>query len=102
MGENHYSIWPVALYGIVLFMAAIAYTFLAIALVHLHGKNSTLGIALGNDWKGKISLAIYAVGIGLSFINPWFGLTLYALVAGIWFIPDKRIENKIIENREEK
>lgn len=98
MGENHYSTWPVALYGIVLFMAAIAYTFLSISLVHLHGKNSTLSAALGKDWKGKISLIIYAAGIGLSFYNPALGLILYAVVAAIWFIPDKRIENKIVNN----
>ena len=95
MGENHFSTWPVALYGIVSFFAAVAYYFLARSLVTLHGKDSILGIATGKDWKGKISLVIYATGIGLSFVNSWLGLAMYVLVAAMWFIPDKRIESKL-------
>jgi uncharacterized membrane protein len=95
MGENHYAKWPVALYGIILLMAGLAYTFLAISLIRLHGRESTLSKALGSDLKGKVSLLIYATGICLTFIDPAFGLALYALVAGIWFIPDKRIEKNI-------
>ena len=96
MGENHFAKWPVALYGIVVFMAGVAYYFLAHALINLHGKKSTLGVALGRDWKGKISVVIYAIGIGLSFINEWIALSLYALVTGIWFIPDQRIEKNLV------
>lgn len=95
MGENHFSTWPVALYGMVSFMAGLAYYFLARSLVTIHGKDSILGIAIGKDWKGKISLVIYAAGIGLSFINSWLGVTMYVLVAAMWFIPDKRIEDKL-------
>ena len=95
MGENHFSTWPVALYGIVSFFAAVAYYLLARSLVMLHGKESILGIAIGKDWKGKISLVIYATGIGLSFLNSWLGLAMYVLVAALWFIPDKRIEDKL-------
>ena len=95
MGENNFAIWPVAVYGMVLLMAAVAYYFLAHSLAALHGKNSTLAEAFGRDWKGIISVIIYAVGIGLSFINPWLGFTMYILVAGIWFIPDSRIEKKL-------
>ncbi len=95
MGENNFTTWPVVLYGIVLFMAGIAYYFLAHSLSSLHGKDSTLAAALGNDRKGKLSVAIYAFGIGLSFINPWLGLTMYALVAAMWFITDKRIEKRL-------
>jgi uncharacterized membrane protein len=97
MGENHFTTWPVALYGIVLLMAGVAYYFLAHCLAAAHGKNSTLAKALGNDWKGKISLVIYAVGVGLSFVQPFIGFGLYVLVAAMWFIPDKRFENKLTE-----
>jgi len=95
MGENHFEQWPVILYGIVLMMAGLAYYFLAHCLADVHGEESTLSKALGKDWKGKISVIIYAIGIGLSFINPWLGFGSYALVAAMWFIPDRRIEKKL-------
>ena len=95
MGENNFATWPVALYGMVLLMAGVAYYILAHSLVGLHGKNSTLAEAFGRDWKGILSVLIYAVGIGLSFLNPWLGFGLYIIVAAIWFIPDTRIEKKI-------
>jgi len=95
MGENHFSTWPVALYGMVLLMASIAYYFLAHCLTTLHGKNSTLAIAIGKDRKGIISSILYVFGIGLSFLNPYLGFSVYTLVAAIWFIPDRRIEKKL-------
>lgn len=95
MGENHFSKWPVVFYGIVLIMNAIAYTILAKTLIRHHGKNSLLSQALGNDLKGKISIAIYATAIGTAFINSWIGLALYFVVAAIWLVPDKRIESKL-------
>jgi uncharacterized membrane protein len=97
MGENNFAVFPVAVYGFVLFMAAVAYYILAHRLALTHGKQSTIARALGNDWKGKLSMIIYACGIAGSFLNPWLGFGLYALVAGIWFIPDKRIEEKLEE-----
>ena len=83
MGENHFAPWPVALYGFVLLMAGVAYTILARALVHRHGKDSPLGNALGEDVKGWLSLVIYASAIPLAFLNRWISLTLYFLVAVI-------------------
>lgn len=100
MGENHFAKWPVALYGIVLFMAGVAYYFLAHALINLHGKKSTIAAALGKDRKGKISVVIYAIGIGVCFINEWIAFSLYALVAAMWFIPDQRIEKTLISKEE--
>lgn len=97
MGENNFTLWPVVLYGVLLTMAAVAYYILAQALVQLHGKNSIIGKAIGKDRKGVISLFIYISGIALCGINPKLSLGLYALVAAIWLIPDKRIEKKIIE-----
>ena len=93
MGENHFSRWPMILYGIILEMAGIAYYILAHALIRLT-ENSTLAIAVGKDQKGIISVIIYPIGIGLCFITPWLGFAMYVLVAAIWFIPDKRIEEK--------
>jgi uncharacterized membrane protein len=95
VGENHFAKWPVALYGIVLFMASIAYYFLAHALSRLHGKNSTLSDALGRDRKGVLSSFLYLAGIGFSFVQPWLGFSFYVLVAAIWFIPDSRIETRL-------
>jgi uncharacterized membrane protein len=95
MGENHFGMWPVALYGMVLIMAGVAYTLLTFSLINLQGKNSSLALAVGKDWKGKASVLIYGVGILLSFINRWLGFALYVVVAVLWFIPDKRIENKL-------
>jgi uncharacterized membrane protein len=92
MGENHFAKWPVALYGVVLFMAGVAYYLLAHCLTELHGKDSNFSQALGSDTKGKLSVVIYAIGIGLCFINPLLGFSLYVMVAAIWFIPDKRFE----------
>jgi uncharacterized membrane protein len=96
MGENNFTKWPVVLYGFVLLMAGIAYYILAQSLAHLHGKDSTLSAALGKDQKGKLSVFIYAAGIGLCFIHPLIGFVLYVLVAAMWFIPDNRIEKKLI------
>jgi len=95
MGENHFATLPVALYGIVLLSSAIAYYILARVLVASHGKDSALATALGEDFKGKVSLLIYAVAIGLSFVNSWFACILYSLVAVMWLIPDRRIEKTL-------
>jgi uncharacterized membrane protein len=92
MGENHFSTWPVILYGIILLMAAISYTILAHNLTLLHGKNSLFSRSLGSDKKGKISMLIYLTGICLSFIHPLVGFGLYVVVAIIWFRPDTRFE----------
>jgi len=76
-------------------MAGIAYYFLAHCLAAIHGKDSTLAKALGKDRKGILSVIFYIIGIGLSFINSWIGFSMYLLVAAIWFIPDRRIEQNM-------
>ena len=98
MGENHFSNWPVFLYGSVLLLAAIAYFILAHALVSLHGKDSVIATALGADFKGKVSIVIYAVGISLALVKWWIAFTLYVLVAIMWLIPDRRIERILQSN----
>src|SRR6516225_4412340 len=71
MGENHFASWPVAVYGIVLLLAGVAYFILTRALINLHGQGSTLAISIGQDRKGKISIALYAIAIPLAFARPW-------------------------------
>jgi uncharacterized membrane protein len=95
MGESHFSTYPVAIYGAILFFAGCAYWILTQSLISSHGKDSTIAIAIGKDFKGKLSLAIYAVAIFLAFANPLLACGLYILVAIIWFIPDRRIEKNL-------
>jgi TMEM175 potassium channel family protein len=97
MGENHFAAIPVALYGIDLLAAAIAYYILARALVAVNGANSTIGVALGRDFKGKISVVIYMAAIAASVFYPPLSLALYFAVAVMWFVPDRRIERVVHE-----
>jgi uncharacterized membrane protein len=92
MGENYFTPGPVAFYGGVLLFAAIAYSILTVTLIAHHGKDSTIATAIGRDFKGKVSVAIYAVSIPLAFANSWLAFSLYVLVAIMWLIPDRRIE----------
>lgn len=94
MGENHFGAWPVAVYGFVLFAAAVAYYFLVQALLCSPHKNERLRAAIGNDFKGKISLVFYIAGIALAFVNVWLSCACYVAVAAVWLIPDRRIEKK--------
>ncbi len=95
MGENHFAALPVALYGAVLLLAAIAYYILTRVLIVYHGQGSAIATAIGKDLKGKISVIVYALSIPLSFVNSWLACALYALVALIWLIPDRRIERAL-------
>jgi uncharacterized membrane protein len=95
MGASHFSKWPIVLYGTVLIMNGIAYTLLCAELIRQAGPHSALAEALGADWKGKASLAIYAVAIAIAFLNSRVSLALYIVVACMWFIPDRRIEKMV-------
>ncbi|SFV03933.1 TMEM175 family protein [Pseudoduganella namucuonensis] len=95
MGENHFGALPVAMYGVVLAMSALAYLLLEHLLVRLHGNESALAQAVGRERKEWLSIALYALGIGLSFVHPMLGVGLYAAVAVLWFLPDRRIEAKL-------
>ena len=101
MGENNFGKWPIVFYGIILIMNALAYTILAKTLVLHHGKNSLIALAMGKDWKGKLSLIIYAIAIGASFIHSGISLFLYFVVASIWLLPDRRIEKLLIAEAKE-
>jgi uncharacterized membrane protein len=95
MGEHPAATLPTALYGGVLLMNAVAYTVLMLLLVAHEGPESTLAKAMGRDLKGRLSLACYAVGIVLAFFQPLVSLALYVIVAGIWFVPDRRVERQL-------
>ena len=91
MGENHFGVLPVALYGAVLLLCGIAYYILSRLLIAHHGRESNLAIALGSDRKGIGSLVLLAVAIPLAFFSAPAAFAIYVLVAAIWFIPDRRI-----------
>jgi uncharacterized membrane protein len=99
MGSNNFAPWPVAVYGVVLLMAAIAYYILSRALIRCHGKDSPLAVAVGSDVKGRISILLYGAAIGLSFWNRWVAVAIYVLVAVMWLIPDPRIEKTLSQPR---
>ncbi len=95
MGENRFAALPVALYGAIMLLAAIAWYILARVLVALHGKDSALATAIGRDDKAKISLAIYFAAVWLAFVSSWIACGLYVLVAVLWLVPDRRIEKTL-------
>ena len=97
MGENFLAPLPTAVYGVSLLMPAIAYYLLQKAIVHQQGQHSVLASALGRDVKGKISPLLYAAAVALAFVDAWLSIAIYALVAVMWLIPDRRIEKALRE-----
>jgi uncharacterized membrane protein len=95
MGENHFTPLPTAVYGVVLFMAAIAYYILQLTIIAEQGRHGALATALGRDWKGKLSPVIYLAAIPLAFVSPELANALYVLVALLWLVPDRRIERHL-------
>jgi len=99
IGENPLASLPTAAYGVVLLMAAIAYYVLQQTIIARQGRDSLLKSALGSDWKGKLSPALYLAAIPLAFVSPWIATGLYTFVALMWLVPDRRIERVLSENR---
>jgi uncharacterized membrane protein len=95
LGEQHMAAWPMALYGVVLLMSAIAYDLLVRSLVRLHGPQSALARAIGRDTKGWISIVLYAVGVPLSLWQPPVGAAFYVGLALLWIRPDPRVERSV-------
>jgi uncharacterized membrane protein len=95
MGESHFASMPTALYGAVLLASAIAYTILQIRIIKLEGSDSQLAKAVGSDRKGKVSIVLYVVAILLAFVNPLIADAIYAVVALLWLVPDRRIEAQL-------
>ena len=96
MGENHFEPVPVALYGVMLFMSAVAYLILERALISRNPNNSPLKQAVGNDRKALLSPALYLTAIPLSFLHVWIAFAIYIGVAVLWFLPDRRIESQLL------
>jgi uncharacterized membrane protein len=94
MGENHFDPLPTAAYGVVLFMAGVAYYILKTTIITAQGADSSLAEALGSDFKGKISPVVYLVAVPIAFVNHWAALALYIAVALMWLVPDRRIESR--------
>jgi len=99
MGTNHFEPLPTAVYGVVLFMAAVSYYLLQRSIMATDGCSSVLRKAIGSDWKGKLSPALYLLAIGLSFVFHWLAQAIYVAVALMWLVPDKRIERAIIDRQ---
>lgn len=95
MGQNNFAPTPVALYGVLLVLAAVAYYILARVLISLHGKDSVIATALGRDYKGRISIVIYLIAIPVALFFPLGAFMIYVLVAVMWLVPDRRIERTI-------
>ena len=95
MGENHAAPLPTAAYGVVLILAALAYTILQGTIVRAEGERSTLREAVGGDGKGKLSVLLYALAIPAAFAHPGISIALYTIVVLIWLVPDRRIESRL-------
>ncbi|SFS55103.1 TMEM175 family protein [Paenibacillus sp. BC26] len=96
IGESHFAPTPTALYGIVLLLASISYWLLQRAILGQHPSDSAILAAIGRDFKGKISPLIYLLAIVTAYLNAWVSCFFFALVAILWFVPDKRIERVLL------
>jgi len=97
MGENHFSPMPTACYGVVLFLAGVAFMILERMIIASQGEGSKLREAVGSDWKGFASAALYACAVPLAFVREWIADCIYVFVAMMWFVPDPRIESRLKE-----
>ncbi len=95
LGENSFAALPAALYGLVLLLAGLAYWVMQGAIIRHQGAGSVLASAVGQDFKGKLSLVLYVIAIAAAFVRPWIALLIYALVACFWLVPDPRIERVV-------
>lgn len=99
MGEHDFEAVPVAVYGIVSILAAVAYFILQATIISDQGSSSRLAAAIGRDLKGKTSPLLYAAGIGASFVDRWIAMAFYVTVALMWLVPDRRIESTVRPDR---
>ncbi|HNP16861.1 MAG TPA: TMEM175 family protein [Fulvivirga sp.] len=95
VGENHTAALPIALYGVVLLMCAIAYRILQASLIRHHHDNAKLQIVTTGGVKENISILVYATGIGLAFVNVWLSVFIYLSIAVIWVVPNKKLESEV-------
>lgn len=93
--QEHFAALPTASYGVVLLLAGASYSLLERAIIRYNGPDSKLAQAIGSDVKGKLSIILYLAAFGFAFVRPWIALTIYVMVAAMWFIPDKHIESVV-------
>ena len=98
LGNELGEVGPTVVYGVVMVGAALAFSALTLVLLRSHPADSALAIALGADWKGKLSLAAYLAAVGCAFVVPWLAMAIYVGVALVWLVPDTRIERVIAGN----
>jgi uncharacterized membrane protein len=96
MGQTHNAPLPTALYGVLLACAGLSYTTLQTTIIRQQGPGSKLAAAVGRDRKGKLSLLAYLSAIPLAFVEPTISDVLYAAVAAVWLVPDRRIEKHVV------
>ena len=101
MGENRFAPTPTAIYGVVLLLAGIAYFILQHTIIAGQGTGSVVATAIGKDWKGKLSLVAYLAAVPLAFVSPWIASVVYAAVAFVWLVPDRRIERVLMKGAKE-
>ncbi|SEU09640.1 Uncharacterized membrane protein [Paenibacillus sp. NFR01] len=99
MGESHFAATPTALYGIILLLAAFSYWLLQRGIIRQHSSDSTIAQGFGKDLKGKLSPLLYLTAVLTAYVSPWISGFFFVLVAVIWFVPDKRIE-QALHNKE--
>ena len=100
VGENPQAPLPTAIYGVVLLLSAAAWQALQATIIRHEGAESKLKAAVRRDFKGKLSFALYFVGVLLAFVKPWIAQALYAMVAAMWLVPDRRIERRLHQHEE--
>lgn len=94
--ESDFASPTLVVYGVNLLMAAIAYWILQLAIIRAEGPDSRLLQAIGRDAKGKFSPLLYLIGIAISVVAPFVGLAVYAAVAVLWLVPDRRMERMVV------
>ena len=95
IGKNHLSPVPVAFYGGVFLMSAVAFRILESTLIRYHGEDFPLRRLHAGGKKEKISILIYFSAIPLAFVCVWISIFLYFLMACLWVMPSKRLEKEM-------
>ena len=95
MGAHPFAAWPTAAYGVSLLASAIAFFVMQGAIIRLQGPDSPLKAAIGGDLKGRASPFLYLAGVALAFVLPALADILFAAVAVMWLIPDRRVANAV-------
>jgi uncharacterized membrane protein len=91
VGQSHLDSMPASAYGIASLGTGVAYALLVRMIIRVNGRESPVAKAIGSDVKGTLSIGLFAAGVGLAFLSPWIAFAMYAAVALLWFIPDRRL-----------